>query len=76
MPDPHDNKDDDTVPIKPMMLTFSILFASGAGLIAGLLICWLFVCECECSNGDERPSLGAVVDVSHDSDQTDRDPAG
>jgi hypothetical protein len=41
-----------------------------------LLICWLFVCECECSNGDERPSLGAVVDVSHDSDQTDRDPAG
>lgn len=42
MNDSRDNRDDDTIIIKPLMFTGTILLSAGAGLAAGLLICWLF----------------------------------
>ncbi len=45
MNDPRDNRDDDTIIIKPLMFTGTILLSAGAGLAAGLLICWLFCCS-------------------------------
>lgn len=70
MSDPHDHKDDDTTPIKPMMLTGIVLLSAGAGLAAGLLICWL---QC-CDGGDreDRQSTGASIENSYDGNATTR----
>lgn len=58
--DPRDNKDDDTTPIKPAMLTGIVLFSAGAGLAAGLLICWLFCDETAQDEAGQR-SVTAVT---------------
>ncbi len=57
--DPRDNKDDDTTPIKPVSLAGIVLFSAGAGLTAGLLICWLF---CGKTDRDEPRQLGLAAD--------------
>lgn len=75
MNDPHDNKDDDTIIIKPMMFTGSILLSAGAGLIAGLLICWLIGCQ-EKNDSEERQALGAVIEVGYDVEATHRSLTG
>lgn len=64
MPDPHDHKDDDTTPIKPMMLTGVVLLSAGAGLAAGLLICWLFTCHAD--EGDGRQATDYSIESTDD----------
>jgi len=67
-PDPHDHKDDDTIIIKPLMFTGTILLSAGAGLAAGLLICWLFGCgdnSGEVHSNDARTSA-VVIESSYD----------
>lgn len=68
MPDPHDHKDDDTTPIKPMMLTGIVLVSAAAGLIAGLLICWLFCCDG--GNGEDRQAAATSIENSYDGNAT------
>lgn len=70
MPDPHDNKDDDTIIIKPLTYTGSILLSAGAGLLAGLLICW-FVCP-QNDDADTRQAIGAVSEIGQQVDSAER----
>lgn len=48
---PRNHKDDDTIPVKPYSLSLIVLSSAGAGLAAGLLICWLFCSNC-CTQDD------------------------
>lgn len=63
MSDPWDNKDDDTIIIKPMTYTGTILLSAGAGLLAGLLICWLFCGQDE--RNEEQQAVGGSAGTSH-----------
>ncbi|MEX2499802.1 MAG: hypothetical protein WD397_13115 [Wenzhouxiangellaceae bacterium] len=68
-PDPHDQKDDDTIDIKPLMFTGTILLSAGAGLAAGLLICWLFGCGDNCgdNHSDEVRTSAVAIESNYES---------
>ena len=63
MNDLRDNKDDDTIPVKPFSLSLITLTSAGAGLAAGLLISWLFCSHC-CAPDDDARSISANASIS------------
>lgn len=71
MHDPHDEKDHDVVIIKPMTFTGTILLSAGAGLAAGLLICWLFGSDVE-QPGDGQAITTTIENSSGSNSQTGR----
>jgi|GEM_PF-3874272 len=63
----HRHHDDDTVIIKPMSFAGTILLSAGAGLAAGMLICWLFTCgadDADTEIADELAISSAKVSAS------------
>ena len=63
MNDLRDNKDDDTIPVKPLSLALITLTSAGAGLAAGLFISWLFCSHC-CSPDDNARSVSENASIS------------
>jgi len=55
----HRHHDDDTVIIKPMSFAGTILLSAGAGLAAGMLICWLFTCGVDDADAEIAGELAA-----------------
>jgi len=55
----HRHNDDDTIIIKPLAFTGTVLLSAGCGLAAGLLICWLMCCKAD-HEETQAAALGPV----------------